>query len=222
VIKAAGQTFRGRLQIDLASIDAKPVDLYYTTDGSEPTAKSKRFTTPFFIEADTTVKAFAIAADGRRSLVVTASFHRIPHDWKITLESRYSSQYAGGGDNALIDGLRGTVNWSGGGWQGYQGKDFVAVVDLGSVQEISKVGAGFLQDVGSWIWMPTRVEVDLSTDGKNFGPRISIGNDVAERDGVVIKDFVKSIPPQKARYVRIRAVNLRAEGWVFVDEILIQ
>src|SRR6185369_1736831 len=128
----------------------------------------------------------------------------------------------GGGDNALIDGLRGTVNWSGGGWQGYQGKDFVAVVDLGSVQEISKVGVGFLQDVGSWIWMPTRVEVDLSTDGKNFGPRISIGNDVAERDGVVIKDFVKSIPPQKARYVRIRAVNLRAEGWVFVKEILIQ
>jgi len=33
---------------------------------------------------------------------------------------------------------------------------------------------------------------------------------------------VKSIPPQKARYVRVRAVNPRAEGWVFVDEILIQ
>jgi predicted alpha-1,2-mannosidase len=222
VIKAAGQTFRGRLQIDLASIDGKPVDLYYTTDGSEPTAKSQRFTTPFFIESDTTVKAFAVAADGRRSLVGTAKYHRIPHDWKITLESRYSAQYTGGGDNALIDGLRGTANWSGGGWQGYQGKDFVGVVDLGSVQEISKVGAGFLQDVGSWIWMPTRVEVELSMDGNSFGPGMSIGNDVAEREGVVIKDFVKSIPPQKARYVRIRAVNLRAEGWVFVDEILIQ
>ena len=222
VIKAAGQTFRGRLQIDLASTDGKSVDLYYTTDGSEPTAKSQRFTTPFFIEADTTVKALSIAADGRRSLVATARFHRIPHDWKITLESRYSSQYTGGGDNALIDGLRGTPNWSGGGWQGYQGKDFVAVVDLGSVQEVSSVGAGFLQDVGSWIYMPPRVEIQLSLDGKSFGTRISVVNDVAERDGVVIKDFVKSIPPQKARYVRIRAVNPRAEGWIFVDEILIQ
>jgi hypothetical protein len=222
VIKAAGQTFRGRLQIDLASTDGKPVDLYYTTDGSEPTAKSQRFTTPFFIEADTTVNAFAIAADGRRSLVATAKYHRIPHDWKITLESRYSSQYTGGGDNALIDGLRGTPNWSGGGWQGYQGKDFVAVVDLGSVQEVLSVGAGFLQDVGSWIYMPPRVEIQLSLDGKSFGPRISVVNDVAERDGVVIKDFVKSIPPQKARYVRIRALNPRAEGWIFVDEILIQ
>jgi predicted alpha-1,2-mannosidase len=166
VIKAAGQTFRGRMQIDVASIDDKPAKLHYTIDGSEPTAISPRFTTPFFIEADTTVKALAIAADGRRSLVATANYHRIPHDWKITLESRYSSQYTGGGDFALIDGIRGTTNWSGGGWQGYQGKDFIAVLDLGTVQDVSRVGAGFLQDMGSWIWMPRRVEFEMSTDGR--------------------------------------------------------
>src|ERR1051326_6943806 len=53
LIKAAGQTFRGRMQIEIASLVGKPVNLYYTTDGSEPTAKSPRFTTPFFIDADT-------------------------------------------------------------------------------------------------------------------------------------------------------------------------
>ena len=214
VIKAAGQTFRGRMEIAVAGIG----DLYYTMDGSAP----QKFVKPFVIEADTTVKAFAIAADGRRSMVATAKFHRIPHDWKITLESRYSSQYTGGGDFALIDGLRGTTNWSGGGWQGYQGKDFVAVLDLGSVAEVSSVGAGFLQDMGSWIWMPARVEFELSMDGKSFEPAITIANDVFEKqEGVIIRDFVKSIPPQKARYIKIRAVNLRAEGWVFVDEIFI-
>ena len=223
VIKAAGQTFRGRMQIEIAAIDGKPDDLYYTTDGSESSTKSQRFTGAFFIEADTTVKALAVAADGRRSLVVTAKYHRIPHEWKITLESRYSSQYTGGGDFALIDGLRGTANWSGGGWQGYQGKDFVAVVDLGSVQNVSKVGAGFLQDVGSWIYMPARVEVELSMDGRSFSPAISIANEVSDqKEGVVIRDFVKSFPSKQARYIRIRAVNLRAEKWIFVDEILIQ
>jgi predicted alpha-1,2-mannosidase len=225
VIKAAGQTFRGRLEIELTGIG----DLYYTIDGSAP----QKFVKPFFIEADTTVKAFAIAADGRRSLVATAKYHRIPHDWKITLESRYSSQYMGGGDFALIDGIRGTTNWSGGGWQGYQGKDFVAVLDLGSVQEISSVGAGFLQDMGSWIWMPARVEFELSIDGKDFDPAITIANDVSEKqEGVVTKDFVKSIPPKKARYVRIRAVNFGklpawhpgsgGDAWIFMDEIIIQ
>jgi len=91
------------------------------------------------------------------------------------------------------------------------------------MNEVSRVGAGFLQDVGSWIWMPARVEFELSIDGKTFGPAIAIMNDVSEKqEGVIIRDFVKSIPPQKARYVRIKAVNLRAEGWVFVDEIFIQ
>jgi predicted alpha-1,2-mannosidase len=214
MIKAAGQTFRGRLEIGVAGIG----DLYYTIDGSAP----QKFVKPFFIEADATVKAFAIAADGRRSTVATAKYHRILHDWKITLESRYSSQYTGGGDFALIDGIRGTTNWSGGGWQGYQGKDFVAVLDLGSVQEVSSVGAGFLQDMGSWIWMPARVEFELSMDGNSFGAAVTIANEVSQKqEGVVIRDFVKSIPPQKARYIKIRAVNLRAEGWIFVDEILL-
>ena len=115
--------------------------------------------------------------------MVTAKYHRIPHDWTSSLHSSYSSQYTGGGDFALIDGIRGTANWSGGRWQGYWGKDFVAVLDLGAVQTVSKVGAGFLQDMGSWIWMPRRVEIELSIDGRKFGPAFSIANEVPEKRG---------------------------------------
>ena len=179
------------------------------------------------------MKALAIAADGRRSLIASANYHRRPHDWKLSLESSYSSQYTGGGDLALIDGIRGTTNWSGGAWQGYQGKDFVAVLDLGRVQEVSSVGAGFLQDMGSWIWMPARIEFALSMDGESYGPAITIANDVSERqEGVVTKEFVKSIPPKQARYVRIRAVNFGkipawhpgsgGDAWIFMDEIVIR
>ena len=229
VIKAANRTFRGRQEISVTGSG----DLYYTTDGSEPTTKSQRFTQSFFINTDTTVKAFAVATDGRRSLVVTAKYHRIPHDWKITLQSNYSSQYTGGGDLALIDGIRGTTNWSGGAWQGYQGKDLIALVDLGEVQEVSTVGAGFLQDIGSWIWMPSRVEVELSIDGKTFGPPISITNDVSEkREGAITRELVKSIAPKSARYVRIRAVNFGkipawhpgsgGDAWIFADEIIVE
>ncbi len=232
VIKAAGQTFRDRLEINLVALDAQPVGLYYTTDGSEPDSRSRKFSRPFSITADATVKALAIAADGRRSRVVSAKYQRIPHDWTISLWSSYSSQYTGGGDFALIDGIRGVKNWSGGGWQGYQGKDFVAVVDLRQVQKVSKVTAGFLQDAGSWIWMPSRVEVEVSVDGKTFGPASSTVNDVSEKqNGVVLKDFVVAIPATEARYVRIRAVNFGkipswhpgsgGDAWIFVDEIAV-
>ncbi|HEX6719091.1 MAG TPA: GH92 family glycosyl hydrolase [Pyrinomonadaceae bacterium] len=233
VIKAAGQTFRGRLEISLAGIDSKPVDLHYTVDGSEPNSHSTRFTKPFFIEADTTVKALAIDPNGRQSLAARAKYHRIPHDWQITLLSNYSSQYTGGGDFALIDGIRGTTNWSGGGWQGYQGKDFIAVLDLGRVEQVSRVGAGFLQDIGSWIWLPRAVEFGLSVDGKTFESGFSIVNEASERqEGVMTIDFVGNISPQNARYVRIHAVNFGkipawhpgsgGDAWIFVDEIFVE
>jgi len=232
VIKAAGRTFRGRQEISFAGIAGKPVDIYYSTNGSEPTAKSQRFTKPFFIEADTTVKAFAVDGD-RRSLAVTAKYHHLPHDWKITLLSKYSSQYTGGGDLSLIDGIRGTSNLSDGAWQGYQGKDLIAIVDLGEVQQVSTVAVGFLQDIGSWIWMPRGVDVELSLDGKTFRPAMSITSDVSEkREGAITKEFVKSIPPTSARYLRIRAVNFGkipawhpgsgGDAWIFADEIIIE
>jgi len=217
VIKG-GKTFRHRLLVSVQNLSPRN-SVYYTTDGSEPTMKSTRFVRPFVINRDTTVKAVAIDASGNRSSVVTGTLHRIPHDWKITLSSSYSSQYPAGGENAMIDGIRGTMNWSGGAWQGYWEKDLEAVVDLGKVQRVSKVGAGFLQDIGSWIWFPRRVEIDLSVDGKTFTPMASITHD---RKDTTIVNFVQTITPQNARYVRLRAVNSGKNTWIFADEISIE
>jgi predicted alpha-1,2-mannosidase len=221
VIKAAGPTFRNRLEISVVGSGNQQDELVYTRDGNYHFWRI--FKKPFVIDSDSVVEAQAIAPDRRRSQIAKATFHRIPHNWKLTLQSNYSSQYTGGGDFALIDGLRGTSNWSGGAWQGYQGKDLVAIVDLGSVQKVSKVGAGFLQDIGSWIWMPSRVEIELSLDGKTFGPPLVIANEVSDKqEGVVIRDFVKTLAPTEARYIRIRAVHLRPETWIFADEIIVK
>jgi predicted alpha-1,2-mannosidase len=218
MVRAPGKTFRDSIKIDIQSLAASST-LYYTTDGSEPSSTSMQFVKPFVIDRDTTVKAIAIDARGNRSAVVTATFHRIPHDWKLSLLSDYSSQYTGGGASALIDGLRGTTNWSSGTWQGYWEKDLIAVVDLGNVQKVSQVGAGFLQDIGSWIWFPRRVEIELSVDGKSFIPVASI---VHHDDATAIRNYVQTITPQNARYVRLRAANSGKNTWIFADEILIK
>jgi predicted alpha-1,2-mannosidase len=256
VIKAEGKTFKDRLEISMQVIGRgrSPSDrgssptvqegsssratrsgnlkVYYTTDGSLPTNRSRRFNKPFFIDRSNTVKAIAVDGSGRSSLVATARFLKVPHNWTISLKSKYSSQYPAGGDLALIDGLRGTANWSGSAWQGYQGQDLVAVIDLGRTETISRVGAGFLQDIGSWIWMPRHVDFEVSVDGQHFAPVVTIPSDVPENnDGVVIKDFVKTIAAQKARYVRVRGSNYGkipswhagagGDAWIFVDEIII-
>jgi predicted alpha-1,2-mannosidase len=239
IISARGQTFKDQMSVELRDnvYGASSLTIHYTTDGSEPTLKSPQFSTPVTINETATLKARSIDREGRAGSVVTAKFHRIPHEWSLQLFSRYSSQYTAGGDFALIDGIRGTTNWSGGGWQGYQGRDFVAVIDLGSVQAVSKFGAGFLQDVGSWIWLPRRVEFEVSLDGKNFTPVVSVPNEIPDGrtngagTGVVMKDFVGSATTQ-ARYVRVRAANYGripewhpgsgGASWIFIDEIFVE
>ena len=232
VIQAAGKTFKDFLLISISGV-TPGLELHYTTDGSEPTLRSQRYTRLLLIDKSSTVKAVAIDRSGRKSLVATANYHRIPHNWTIALASKYSSQYNGGGNLALIDGIRGTTNWSGGAWQGYQGQDLIATLDLGKVQYVTRLSAGFLQDVGSWILMPRQVDFELSTDGRNFVPAISMPAEVSERDyGVIIKDFGGNIRTTKARYVRIRVRNYGklpdwhpgsgGDAWIFVDEIIIE
>ncbi len=207
--------------------------VFYTTDGSEPGPRSTEYTQPFKIENSRTIKAVAIDNKGFSSHVVDAFFLKRKNDWTVTVPSGYSTQYTGGGDNAIVDGIRGTINFSSGEWQGVQGKPYEAVVDLGRETLVSEVGGGFLQSVGSWIWMPQRIEIAASNDGVNFNviadlePKFPL-----QTPDKAVRDFTQKITPIKTRYIRIRAFNfgkipqwhLGAGGdpWIFIDEIIVR
>ena len=231
VIKAAARSFKDRLEVNLET-PRSDLKVHYTTDGREPDRNSPQFTGPFFIDRTATIKARALDTT-RSSLVATATFQKIPQNWTIKLLSTYNRQYTGGGDSALIDGVRGSTNFGDGAWQGYQGQDLVAVVDLGTTQTVSKLGAGFLQDVSSWIWMPRAVDFELSTDGTNFVPVLTLANDVSDKDyAVIVKDLIGAIHAQPARYVRMTAHNYGkiptwhpgagGDAFIFADEIIIE
>jgi len=231
LIKTSGKTFKDRLEVSLETARGD-LKIHYTTDGREPDRNSTLFTRPFFIDRTTTVKARAVGATAS-SLIATARFHKVSQNWTIKLLSKYNRQYTAGGDRGLIDGVRGTANFGDGTWQGYQGQDLIAVVDLGTTQNVSKLGAGFLQDVGSWIWMPRSVDFELSNDGLNFVRALSLTNDISDKDyGTIIKDMVGTITPRSARYVRITAHTYGKipawhpgagdEAFIFADEIIIQ
>lgn len=228
----AARVFRDKTEVKI-SVPQENARIYYTLDGSEPNAQtSLEYSTPFTIGQTLTVRAVSVNAKGEKSFITEAKLNKIPHDWTVKIFSRYNRQYTGGGDIGLIDGIRGTTNFASGEWQGYQPDDLFAVIDLQRETEIKRVGGSFLQDARPWIWMPTRIEFEVSDDKLNFRKVAEIKTDVAVDDMTPqIKDYRKEIAPVKARYVRVRAFNLGkipawhpgagSDAFIFVDEIFI-
>ena len=73
----AGQESFAPLHVGLAA--SEPADIFYTIDGSEPTALSTRYTAPIRIAAATTLKVMAVDAAGNRSAVVHRNLHGSGH-----------------------------------------------------------------------------------------------------------------------------------------------
>jgi predicted alpha-1,2-mannosidase len=225
------RTFIDTTSITLGSIIGGS-EIYYTLDGSMPSTESSKFETPITINETTVLKAFAVKNGMPASRVIHSEFYKIPIGRKISLNTTYANQYSAGGDLALIDFIRGPLNFRTGAWQGYEGVDLDAVIDLGNIQLISKIEIGFLQDIGAWIFLPQNVDFSVSTDGKNFQLISSNKNDISEKDSQVqIKNF-KSTLATKARYIKVVAKNRGTcpdwhwgagqKAWIFADEIVIE
>lgn len=73
VISPNGGTFTGSQTVTITCA-APDAAIYYTTDGSTPTADSTKYSGSFTLTASAAVKAFAVSADATASDIVTAVF----------------------------------------------------------------------------------------------------------------------------------------------------
>lgn len=227
-IDAKKKTFTDSLEISIDG-NCKDCDIQYKIEG---TNEFKKYSSPFSIKTTSKITAIAISKDGIKSNPVTSEFLKIKAGRSIQLKSEYANQYAAEGNNALIDRLKGSNNFRTGFWQGYQGQDVEAIVDLGKVENVSTISAGFLQDNRSWIWYPEEVIFYVSTDGKNYNKLKNIKNNFSlKQEGSFTKEFGFKTNIN-TRYVKMTAKNfgkcpewhLGAGGksWIFIDEITIE
>lgn len=208
--------------------------LEITVDGrggcSITDANGSRFCpdSPFIIDATSTVEVDWSSAYAP----VTARFTKIDGSRTITLESTYANQYSAGGDNALIDGLRGGTDFRTGEWQGYEGQDLVAMIDLGQVRTLKRAGLSLLQDQKSWIFLPSEVTIAWSTNKRQWSSRTITHTVDPKAEGGIATELWTEVPGKKARYISIVAKNpgpcpdwhpgKGGSTWIFADEVLIE
>src|SRR5262249_35276576 len=152
----------GPTALVLSAADAGD-EIRYTMDGRTPDETSSRYSEPLTVSPPATITFRARRGDAW-SPVVQAMVRYLDPRRHIVLYSPLTPEYSGGGDQALIDGRQGELDFRLGRWQGFQGVELDAELDLGAVQEIHHIALGFLHDQNSWIFLPQLVTYSLSAD----------------------------------------------------------
>ncbi len=217
------------------SCELPNVDIRYTLDGTEPTFKSAKYNKEEPIIIDKTADIRALVLKNEKKVIE-------PIERKITLHNAFgkdvkfkhypAKEYRAGGNEAIVDGIFGTLDHKDGFWLGFLGKDMEVTIDLEEEKQVDSISVEALQSINSWIFYPKHIEVEGSTDGKTYTSLGKVINDISTN---ILKrskhTFVIPIN-KKTRYIKVKAKNIKecpkghyAEGeksWMFIDEIIVE
>ncbi len=155
---------------------------------------------------------------------------------KITLTTEADKKYPGDGAFTLVNGVQNEKGMAKSSeFLGFNGTDMEAIIDLGSEMDISKITIHVLDQNGSWIYLPAKIEityipnVDYTEEElKNFPKQIKMTDPVKDKGTKTISIESK----QNCRYLKVLAKNYGIipagnagagnPAWLFVDEIEVQ
>jgi hexosaminidase len=225
---------RGGLTLTMKSESDRP-EIRYTLDGKDPGAGSKVYAEPLTIGKSAVIKAGIFSGGKQQGPISETRFlSHLALGKSLRLAFDFKPRYSAGGPLGLVDGLRGGKSHTDGRWQGFEGDDLAAVLDLGSPRRIASVTIGFLQNISSWAFFPRSVEVALSGDGKVFTALpAATGFEATDREeGVLLRDVKIPAGGASARYLRVTAKSIGrcpeghsgagGKAWLFADEIIVE
>jgi len=119
----------------------------------------------------------------------------------------FSEDYPAKREKTLTDGVYGTTDYSFN-WLFMYNQDLEVVIDLGRVQEVNIIKANFLDDARHHIFMPDKVSVSTSVDGKDYAVFNSRAEGLPCQTQVSI-NHVQFKGNTKARFIKMRAACLK-------------
>jgi len=221
---------RSAIELSTGTPDAT---IRYNLDGRKPQVSDLEYLEPITVNKSVSVAAGLfhdnlLLSWAVQSFKVHLAIGHIP-----VYEKKFAPNYSAGGSMGLVDGQFGTRNYLDGKWQGFNGQDLKVMIDLDSLQPVRKVSLGFLQNIAAWIFMPLKVEVEGSMDGKNFKSLGFTDNQIDEHaQGSIRKDFIVEFSEEPLRFIRVKATNRKIcpdwhngkgkAAFIFTDEIVIE
>ena len=207
--------------------------IYYTLDGSTPGLHSSKYSdgNPVFINKDTVLKAVTYYNKDKMGPVYTKKVKMHKAAGKlITLISKPSKRYNRGGENAIINGIRGSKKrYDDDQWLGFYGKDFEGIIDLGHFTYFKKFKFHFYNYPGAWIYPPKEIEIYASNDKFNFKPVGAVKINLSKKPPRIVTIPLRLLKGTNAKYIKVKIKRhgiiedgkpgAGHESWLFLDEI---
>lgn len=217
------------LEVELSTIDQAPI--YYTLDGSAPTASSTRYDGRISIRENVELRAVAIRENGHNSRILSEQIKASKSSYKpVSLLTTADPTYRFTGEGMLVDGLYGSnTNYKSGKWIGFGGKEVVAVIDMLEPTEITTAEIRNCVVTGDWIFDASEIILEASSDNERFTEvkrQQLVDTNSTHWSDIAVHTL--SFDPVTARYYRVTVKPTVMPAWhpgkgrkayLFIDEI---
>lgn len=225
------------IEMGMVTIPGQNQGIEYAIEENQLMGKWQVYTLPFTQKKSAKVHVRGFNNNGitrSYSAILSSTLTKTDATSKLELQTAYAPSYAAAGPNTLIDKIRGSNDFRTGDWQGFQGKDVVAVVSFTEPRDIQSIGVSYLRDLRSWIFDPSSILIEFSLDGKTFtqAADFSIEKPSKETEEKSLGNFVKSVALNKVKAIRYTISNqglcpewhLGAGNptWIFLDELIFE
>ena len=207
--------------------------IYYTLDGTTPTAQAQLYTGPVTVKETCQLKAVAMNKGVEKDvLTIDIPMHKALGK-KVTFSRKPHPRYANGLPQSLVDGIRGPQIFKSAEWGAWNGDPVSLTIDMEQTEPYSSVTVGMISDKPSYVFFPEKIAVAVSEDGENFTEVALLDNGVEEEnDPDVLKDFTLVFPETSARYIKVTVVPVQSvpewhyaagrRTYAFLDELIVR
>lgn len=211
-----------------ASLKLEDASVYYTKDGSIPNETSTLYTKPIKIENSGTYTFKAYHPEWKSSdLSVLTLFKKGIDVFSDFSVSEPHSKYTGVGDLTLVNQQKATLNFTDKQWVGYDTL-VKGNINLKEGTFIKSVTIGYLSDMNSWIFPPSKVSVVINNNTSlKKEIKLNAPNSMSPRkmDALIIPINTK-VKTLQIEIENITAIPNWHEGagskaWLFMDEWII-